>query len=110
MKEEITAQQGDVLIKTTKIPKGLEKVEDPVLQHGEATGHAHRLQMFKHDTGTGSWTVYKDKEGIRFLKVETPTDLTHEEHNTITIPPGEYKIGIVQEYDHFAEEARNVVD
>ena len=36
--------------------------------------------------------------------------VTHEEHNAITIKKGDYEIGIVQEYDHFAEEARNVAD
>lgn len=113
----IQLQQGDVILKTTTIPKGeYEKITDPILQHGEATGHAHRLNMFRHDsartTGTcEQWEVLKDKHSpTRYLKVLEPTDLTHEEHNKITIPPGEYEIGIVQEYDHFAEEARQVVD
>lgn len=112
----IQFQQGDVILKTTKVPTGdFEMVEDPILQHGEATGHAHRLQ-FRHDSirtsGTcKQWEILKDKHSpTRYLKVLEPTDLTHEEHKKITIPPGEYEIAIVQEYDHFLEEARQVID
>jgi hypothetical protein len=115
-------QQGDVVFETAGIPSGLERSLDPIVQHGEATGHAHRLQMFRHEAQavTGGaipqgdcpqWMLFKDKNsGKRFLKVEEPTDLTHEEHKTVTIPPGEYEIRIVQEYDHFAEETRQVQD
>lgn len=116
-------QQGDVIFKTATIPYGLQRVLDPIVQHGEHTGHSHRLQMLKHEgsrtytTGDApeipcsQWEMFKDKQtGTRYLKVLEPTDLTHEEHNTIILPPGEYEIGIVQEYDHFAEEARQVQD
>ena len=110
-------QQGDVLFKSTTIPNAdYEVIKDPIVQHGEATGHKHML-MFRHDdmrTAAApdvSWEILKNKvTGVRFLKVTEPTDLTHEEHNKITIPPGEYEIAIVREYDHFAEEARQVVD
>lgn len=108
-------QQGDVIFKTKRIPTmDLEKVTDPIVQYGEHTGHKHALQ-FRHeaqrDTACAQWEMFKDKNsGTRYLKVSEPTDLSHEEHNTITIPPGEYEIGIVQEYDHFAEEARQVQD
>ncbi len=109
-------QQGDVYFKTIKIPKvELEGISDPIVQHGEATGHAHRL-MFRHGDSAGQvsckqWEMFKDKNtGTRYLKVLEPTDLTHEEHNKITLPPGEYEIGIVREYDHFLEEARQVAD
>lgn len=112
-------QQGDVILQEVIIPKGnFERIADPVLQWGEVTNHAHRLQMFTHEGNKASagvsnpkWELLLDKETkTKYLNVFEPTALSHEEHHTITIPPGEYRIGIVQEYDHFAEEARQVLD
>jgi len=42
--------------------------------------------------------------------VQKKSELTHQEHNTIEIQPGIYTIDIVQEYDHFLEESRSVLD
>lgn len=108
-------QQGDVVFKSTIIPKNLhEKITNPIVQHGEHTGHKHQLQFRHEDKRTNGqcnqWEMFKDNNGERYLKVNEPTDLTHEEHKTITLPPGEYEIAIVQEYDHFLEEARQVQD
>lgn len=108
-------QQGDVVLQTIKIPKkDYEIITDPIVQHGEHTGHKHALQ-FRHedkrvDGQCNQWEMFKEANGTRYLKVNEPTDLTHEEHKTITLPPGEYQIRIVQEYDHFLEEARQVQD
>ena len=49
-------------------------------------------------------------DGTRYVRVETETPLRHEEHKEILLPPGEYRVGFVQEYDHLAEEARAVID
>lgn len=114
-------QQGDVILKKIKsIPSGnYEKSLDPIMQHGEH-GHFHTLVRkplaFLHEaTAIGEvsclqWEIFKEKNGMRYLKINEPTDLSHEEHKTIHIPPGEYEINIVKEYDHWAEEARNVID
>jgi hypothetical protein len=114
-------QQGDVLFHSEKIPAGeLERVVNPVIQEGEHTGHAHRILGFKAgDVGSSamptelspSWEILRDKAtNVRYLRTHAPIEVGHEEHKTVTIPPGEYRIGIVQEYDHFAEEARQVLD
>lgn len=108
-------QQGDVVFITTKIPKTkLTTITDPVIQHGEATGHAHRVVMFKHDDRRSSpnWQISIDEDSkLRYLKVtDEPIHIDHEEHNRVSLPPGEYEIRIVREYDHFLEEAREVVD
>lgn len=98
-------QQGDTLYHREEIPKGAKKTElkGGVVQYGEATGHKHALD------GDG-YEYFETPKKERYLRVATPTMLRHEEHAPIEIPPGEYRIGIVREYDHFAEEARNVVD
>ena|SRR3990167_724834 len=94
-------QQGDVLIKDGKV-KG-KKLNHLTLAKGESTGHHHAIT-------DGDAELY-EHEGTLFLKVNSESaTLTHQEHAPVEIPQGEYEIGIVREYDHFAEEARNVAD
>lgn len=95
-------QQGDVLIKKVREIKG--KILDHLtLAIGEATGHHHTITE-------GDAELY-DQEGTLFLRVMSEeAKLTHQEHNVVILPRGDYQIGIVQEYDHFAEEARRVAD
>jgi len=95
-------QQGDVLIKQTDKIKG-KKLDHLTLAQGEHTGHHHTITE-------GEAELY-EHEGTLFLCVSSEqATLTHQEHGPVTIPAGNYEIGIVQEYDHFAEEARNVRD
>lgn len=123
-------QQGDVLFHQSELPNNLEVITSPVIQEGEHTGHAHRIVMFRHGEefcGVGqaatmqnkanelyhpNWEMLLDKStGTRYLKVaDEPIEVSHEEHKTISVPPGKYRIEIVREYDHFLEEARKVVD
>lgn len=97
-------QQGDVTIKPAKIPTGAQKDRGRVLAYGEVTGHAHRLT----DASDG---LLIEVDGVLYLSVGPGgAQITHEEHGAQTIPPGDYQIGAVQEYDHFAEESRQVRD
>jgi len=96
-------QQGDVLIKhTKKIPSEAVRVRHTVLAEGEVTGHAHRA--------SGEGVVVMEFDGTLFMDAPNGAEVTHEEHGPHTIPPGIYEIGIVKEYDHFAEEIREVAD
>lgn len=110
-------QQGDVIFHAEPIKGALERIVNPVIQEGEHTGHAHRIRMFHHGETGGAmpeckqWEMFLDKNtNTKYLRVNEPIEVDHEEHKTVTIPPGEYRIGIVQEYDHFLEEARAVQD
>jgi hypothetical protein len=95
-------QQGDVLIKKCTKTKG-KKLKHLTLAYGEATGHHHTITE-------GEAELY-DKDGTLYLKVKSDKAiLTHQEHDTVTIPKGDYKVDIVREYDHFSEEARRVQD
>jgi len=78
-----------------------EKNVGKVLAEGEVTGHAHRL------TETD---VTELDNGVRVFDAASGDVLTHEEHGTVHLPPGEYAADRVVEQDHFAEEARRVVD
>lgn len=95
-------QQGDVLIKKVSAVAG-KKLNHLTLAKGEHTGHHHTITE-------GDATLYEEN-GVLYLHVDSKQAiLTHQEHSPVTIPRGDYEIGIVQEYDHFAEEARNVQD
>jgi hypothetical protein len=96
-------QQGDVTIKpVAAIPAGSTGTAGRVLAEGEATGHKHLAEA-------DDVTLYLH-EGALYMHAPTGTTVVHEEHHAVVIPPGDYLIGTVREYDHFAEEARPVVD
>lgn len=97
-------QHGDVTIVSADIPAAAQKIEQRILAEGETTGHSHRL-LDEADVD-----VY-EHEGTLFLRVgPRGAELTHEEHGLGLISEGTYQVGRVQEYDHFAEEARAVRD
>jgi len=91
-------RQGDVLITRIEgVPEGVATVprEDGklVLAHGEASGHAHvvegEAQLLAADIG--------DLEE-RFLHLEEEARLVHDEHESITLPPGDYRVVRQSEY------------
>ena len=96
-------QQGDVTIKPVdRIPAEAVATDHRVLAEGEATGHKHvavaeDVRLFLH-------------EGTLFMRAPHGTAVVHEEHRMLEIPAGDYQVGTVREYDHFAEEMRSVVD
>jgi hypothetical protein len=102
MKKPKYFQQGDVLAKPAKIPAGAKKLGHRVFREGEHTGHMH--------TATAEDAILFEHEGVMFARLPNGTQLTHQEHHTIYLPPGDYRIEAVREYDHFTEEAREVQD
>lgn len=101
-------QQGDVLMTAVEaVPQEAKKAEPRngryILADGEATGHAHAVEV------TPAVEMFEHGNDL-YLSASKPVTVTHEEHNAITIDPGVYKIGKVLEYDHFEEEAREVID
>ena len=76
-------QQGDVLLKSCKEIKG-KKLNHLTLAKGEVTGHHHTITK-------GEAELYEEK-GTLFLKIDSDKAvLTHQEHDTITIPKGDYE-------------------
>jgi hypothetical protein len=101
-------QQGDVLLKQRKrFPANAKKLKPKargwVVAEGEATGHAHVLDVPDVE-------MREDANGIIWVKVNAPSEIRHEEHDAQVIAPGVYEVGIVREVDPFTEEIREVMD
>lgn len=108
MKNKTYYQQGDVLIEEIdEIPSTAKKVEAKprgyVLFEGDVTNHAHVIEKVAN-------IDFLEKDGVFYIVNKKAATVTHEEHKPITIPAGSWRVRGVQEYDHFAEEARRVID
>jgi len=116
-------RQGDVLIVPIKgidVSK-LEKVEredgEVVLAHGEATGHRHRISvpfadLYERPDGpptVGERILHVRKVSARAGEVSRQiAELLHEEHSTIEIPAGTYRV--IRQIEYSPEEIRMVAD
>jgi hypothetical protein len=102
-------RQGDVLIvRVRSIPESLEPVAREngrvVLAHGEATGHAHAILDERA-------VLFRDaKRRALFMDVsgEAPVALEHDEHETINVPPGKYRV--IRQREYTPETIRDVAD
>jgi hypothetical protein len=91
-------RQGDVLVQQiTTIPTGLQQVPRDngrvILAYGEVTGHAHAVVG---DVEFLAADLAELEE--RFLRVEAEAQIVHEEHDTIVLPPGNYRVVRQREY------------
>lgn len=78
-----------------------------VLAEGETTGHKHVITI----PDIMDMEVYKTKDGGYLLKVKSEAKISHEEHKTLKIAPGIYRVSKEREMDHFAGSvARKVID
>jgi hypothetical protein len=102
-------RQGDVFLERIgdTLPESavhlLKEETDIILAYGEETGHAHRIQggyakMYRWE---GDTLIETAPEGAR---------LTHEEHGTIDIKPGIYRVRRQREFDPYSEATQWVND
>lgn len=88
-------RQGDVLITRVAAPSDLTAIKRDargvILAEGEATGHFHGIQ-------SRSAKLFRTEENVRFLRVTAPVALTHQEHTTVKIPVGDYRVTIHTQY------------
>jgi hypothetical protein len=108
-------RQGDVGVEAIQdVPEGLEfkPAKNVVLAEGEVTGHYHLLDCAKPLGGPDDGTEYPlqiaEKDGTMYLKVAEPMPLKHQEHNTVTIEPGTYKV--IRQREYTAAAPRMVAD
>ncbi len=97
-------RQGDLLIvRDQNIKQKLTKdklVLNGIVELGEATGHAHVLE---------GGEVFDYGWGGTFLRSTGESQLVHDEHETITLPEGEYRV-IRQRQHEDDGQWSNVVD
>ena len=114
-KNIIMFRQGDVLIELIEtIPADAakqKKARKIILAHGEVTGHHHALEIADP---ADWWKTPETKAsttglaGEIFLQVKQAAEVTHQEHATIPLPPGNYRVKRQREYS--PEAIRNVAD
>lgn len=85
-------RHGDVVVEIVgALPDDAKLIKNrKELAYGEVTGHAHRI-----DVGD----LFETKNGELYLRVEKLSRLTHEEHKTVTLNPGVYKVMIKRQYN-----------
>jgi hypothetical protein len=110
-------RQGDVLLVPIEdVPRGMRSVPLEhgrlVLAHGEVTGHAHAISAGRAEligrTEDREKLVTAEQAVELYLLVhgDEPVQLVHEEHATIDVDPGRYRIVRQREY---APEANRLV-
>lgn len=115
--KRIQYRQGDVLIEPISgAVKGQPQQAacEIILAHGEVTGHHHKL-VTKDPADwwkEGDISSGNDKPGslAGSITVALPDGgcVTHQEHATIELPPGQYRVSRQREYS--PSEVRNVAD
>ena len=114
-------RQGDVLLvgvppreaKTIRTGKDLRESGRVVLAHGEVTGHAHVVVpglLTERRKGSVRFEEGLDQfAGQQILRViGRAAELRHDEHSTIVLPRGTYRV--VRQREYSPEEIRRVAD
>lgn len=85
-------RQGDVILIPASETVNSDKLAHLTLAEGELTGHRHRISQ-------GNAELYERNRTL-YLKVISPTALlTHEEHQPVAIPKGDWIVRIQREYE-----------
>lgn len=100
---KVPLRHGDVQIQPIAKPENLGKeierrARGLVLADGEATGHAHVIQ----EKGANLYedVMMGNDNGLMLLEVTKPVALRHEEHKSLNLDPGWYRISIKREYNN----------
>jgi len=116
-------RQGDVLIvrmndlDVSKLEKVERETGDVVLAHGEATGHKHRIRVpfvDLYERENGPPIVSERILHVRAVSANAGeisdriAKLLHEEHSTIEIPAGTYRV--IRQREYTPEAIRMVAD
>jgi hypothetical protein len=102
-------RQGDVLVVEMNngevIPENtLKKTKSVTLAYGESTGHHHSIL----DGGAVGFAEDENDLSSFLRVVEEKAALTHQEHETITLPKGDYER--VDQYEYTPKALQRVID
>lgn len=94
------------MVEVKKIPTDAvikKEATEVTIALGEATGHHHTLygklpmELLEFDSK-------------RYLRIQEEVALKHQEHNCLSICPGQYEIVIEREHDYFENAIKKVQD
>ena|SRR3990167_6405558 len=97
-------RQGDLyFVRVDSVPDDAVPVDDNILAHGEATGHAHRVVQDPN-------VLVRSLAGIMYVHAldRGEAQIVHEEHAPITLPPGNWKV--IRQREYTPEGWRQVAD
>lgn len=87
------ARQGDLFfLRCETIPNKVKKQKDGIIARGEVTGHTHAIRQ-------GSKALLFIATGIAYIRALAETAIDHQEHETITLPPGLWEVKRQREYE-----------
>lgn len=86
-------RHGDVLIEAIpSLPPIRQKLTHTILAHGELTKHCHRIKEHSEVD------LYQTASGLCLHVRDQAVSVVHEEHATIELPPGCYRVWRQREY------------
>jgi len=95
-------RHGDVLVQAVDALPEAHPRPGATLARGEVTGHSHRFSQ------PAQVQLYSAGAETYVQVLSESADLIHEEHHTITLPRGVYKVWMQREYS--PEAIRRVLD
>jgi hypothetical protein len=97
-------RQGDIYIESVaSIPMEATERDNAVLADGELTGHQHRFRDIQ------SAIVYEDRGQLFVNVLAESADVVHEEHGTIHLKRGFYRVWRQREYDPWRDSRQRFV-
>jgi hypothetical protein len=82
------ARQGDIFFKTVnEVPSKAKPYNSNILAYGEVTGHSHKISS---PSISEMESVVDEKGDIYVRSVKCDVIISHDEHNSITLPMGEW--------------------
>ena len=104
------ARQGDIFFKTVnEVPSKAKPYNSNILAYGEVTGHSHKISS---PSISEMESVVDEKGDIYVRSVKCDVIISHDEHNSITLPMGEWIcVSRQKEFDPWsANRERQVAD
>ncbi len=96
-------RHGDVMVEeVAMLPDVRRKAQHTILAHGELTGHCHRIAE------AGAAVLYDTPDGMFLHVTADAATLVHDEHDSITLTSGFYRVWRQREYS--PEEIRIIRD
>lgn len=96
-------RQGDLLFESVEdIPADSKPSESKILAYGEVTGHSHQLLI-------GDFKRFDLNDEV-YLDLPVAGEVVHEEHATIPLEPGKFRVTRQRQFDPLLSIPKPVID